>query len=296
MLRMKTIEPFRRSTWAKANPSFAIMPALEKAVRREAQDAKTDPSLLAGFRALRLNLGTSDTIQSTLLDAGTWERAEGEAEHAGAFVLGIDLGGTASLSAASGFWPESGCLEAFGCFGTEPDLGKRGTLDGVGRLYLEMYRRGELILEGGRLADVGALLREVLERWGRPAAVVCDRWRIAELADALDRESFPSAALLARGQGFRDGGADVLAFRQAVLGGRVTPRRSLLMRAAMSEARVAGDAAGNFKLTKVGAGTGKRSRGRDDAAAASILAVAAGEREAARAPRRTTRGVYLGTI
>ena len=98
------------------------MPALEKAVRREAQDAKTDPSLLQGFRALRLNLGTSDTIQSTLLDAGTWERAEGEAEHAGAFVLGIDLGGTASLSAASGFWPESGCLEAFGCFGTEPDL------------------------------------------------------------------------------------------------------------------------------------------------------------------------------
>ena len=48
------------------------MPALEKRIRKEAAVAKRDSSLLAGFKALRLNMGTSDTEQSTLLDAGTW--------------------------------------------------------------------------------------------------------------------------------------------------------------------------------------------------------------------------------
>ena len=270
--------PFHRRTWLRANPSLPIMPALDKRIRQEAEDAKRDPSLLAAFKALRLNLGIDDTLQSTLLDAGTWERVEGEAERSGPFVLGIDLGGASSMSAAAAYWPESTAFDVFGCFPNSPDLRQRGLSDGCGRLYMDMFARGELILAGGRVADVGAVLAEVLTRWGMPAAIVADRWRIPELRDALDAARFPAAALVERGMGYRDGGIDVADFRRAVLRGRVTPTRSLLMRSAMGEARVTMDTAANAKIAKYGAG--KRSRGRDDAACAGMLADCRG-----RAPR-----------
>ena len=285
--------PFRRRTWLRANPSLPIMPALEKRIRQEAEDARRDPSMLAGFRALRLNLGIADTLQATLLDAGVWQGVEGEAERRGPFVLGVDLGGSASMSAAAAYWPVSGRLDAFGCFPREPDLRERGLRDGCGRLYLDMLRRDELAIAGGRVADVAGLLAEVVKRWGAPAAIACDRWRVNELRDALDAARFPRCPLIERGQGFRDGGEDVNDFRTATLRGRVIPHRSLLMRSAMGEARVAMDAAGNAKLMKFGAG--KRSRGRDDAAAAAILAVAIGERRARTAPRpRTLRSAVVG--
>ena len=71
-----------------------------------------------------------------------------------------------------------------------------------------------------------------------------DRWREAELRDHLEAISFPMAALAVRGQGFKDGGEDVRAFRKAILEGRVTPKKSLLFRSAMSEARVVTDSGG----------------------------------------------------
>ena len=57
--------------------------------------------------------------------------------------------------------------------------------------------------------------------------------------------------LIERGQGFRDGGEDVNDFRTATLRGRVVPLRSLLMRSAMGEARIAMDAAGNSETDEV---------------------------------------------
>ena len=72
------------------------------------------------------------------------------------------------------------------------------------------------------------------------------------------------------------------AFRRSCLTGRVTPAVSLLLRAAMRESVTVSDPAGNEKLAKRGEG-GRRSRARDDAAAAAILAVAVGSRRPERA-------------
>ena len=57
---------------------------------------------------------------------------------------------------------------------------------GVGGLYVECHRRGELLTLGQRSSDVSALLRVALDRFGRPSRVVADRWREAELWDALE--------------------------------------------------------------------------------------------------------------
>ena len=153
-------------------------------------------------------------------------------------MLGIDLGTNAAMSAASAYF-KSGELEAVACFPELPSLAERGLGDGVGDLYQRMARRGELFQAGRRVSDVPALLREVLDRWGRPVAVVCDRWRVAELRQALEGAAFPVAAMVERGMGFRDGGQDVRDFRAAVLGDRVRPSQSLLLRSALAEAREA---------------------------------------------------------
>ena len=271
--------PFRKTTWRKANPGLNRLPDLEKVIREEASRARESPTALAHFRALRLNMGVPDTVENVLVEADVWLAAECEPappSETAPYVLGIDLGTSAAMSAAAAYWPDSYYLEAFAVFPENPDLVTRGRNDGVGRLYADCATLGQIIQAGDQVSDVGELLSTAAARWGYPAAIVCDRWREAELRQALHTSGFPLCDLIVRGMGFQDGGADVREFRRAVLDKQVTPARSLLMRSAMSGARVTTDAAGNSKLAK--GGQGKRLRARDDAAAAAILAVAHGRR------------------
>lgn len=280
--------PFLLSTIRRANPSMDHLPSLKAELLEEREIAKTDPASFASWRALRLNAGTSDVQESYLLDAGTWERIEGEAGIEGRPAWGIDLGTSNAMSCVAAWWP-SGRLEVVGAFPAEPSLLERGVRDGVGRAYAMMHSRDELIIAGEHAVDVPTLLREALERFGAPKAISCDRWREAELREALKAAGIPMTALELRGMGFKDGGEDVERFRRAVGEGKVTPWPSLLLTSAMSEARTLIDPAGNSKLCK-GAEGGRRRRAKDDAAAAGILAVAAGTRREAKGG-----GVYLGS-
>ena len=174
-------------------------------------------------------------------------------------------------------------------FPSAPTLAARGLKDGVGDLYQQMARRGELVTLGGRVVPLSDFVRVVRDRFGVPAAVVADRWREGELRDALDAAGLPRCGFLLRGQGYKDGAEDVRAFRTACLTHQVKPAKSLLLRAAMREATVIADPAGNEKLSKASEG-GRRFRAKDDAAAAAILAVSAGVRHERPRPAR----VYLG--
>ena len=265
------------------------MPDLLDAIRRESAKAKRDPAVLASFEALRLNLGTSDIMRSVLLGLDTWLAIEGEAPAEGGCVWGIDLGTSAAQSAIAAFWPDTGRLECMAAFPTEPSLEERGLRDGVGKLYDSCYRRGELIQVGGAAVSVVELVQAAHERYGAPFAVASDRWREAELRDALKAAGLPLAKLELRGQGFRDGAEDVRAFVRWCLEGKVTPLPSMLLASAVGEARTVADQAGNAKLAK-GVEGGRRLRARDDAAAAGILAVALASRQ----PKRRRVGRSLG--
>ena len=273
--------PFQRRTWKRANPGLDLQPDLLIALKQEAGRAKRDPQQLASFKALRLNMGVADSVEALVLDSGVWESIETSTPlPVGPYVLGLDLGQNAAMSAAAAYWPTSAYLDSFAVFPENPSLPERGQSDGVGSLYERCEERGELILAGERVSDVRALLNEVLERWGTPVAIVCDSWRRAELIGHLEAVGFPVAAeLVCRRQGFQDGAEDLRAFRTACLDGSVAPRVSLLLRAAMTSARTTSDSAGNVKLAK---GTEGRRRGsRDDAVSAAILAVSEGRRRAA---------------
>ena len=280
--------PFQRKTWKKANPGLDYLPDLEATIRREAAAAKRDPARLASFRALRLNQGVSDTVRQVLLPAEVWREIEGDADRIGPCYWGVDLGTSAAQSAVAAYWPDTGRLECLAAFPSLPTLAERGQADGVGPLYTECARRGELLTLGENAADVGGLLVAALDRFGAPRRVASDRWREAELKDALKGTGIGAGRLDLRGQGFKDGGEDVRLFTRACLEGRVTPVPGLLLASAMGDARTLIDPAGNAKLAK-GTEGGRRLRARDDAAAAGVLAVGLAERQ----PKRRA-GVYIG--
>ena len=98
-------DPFDETEWHAANPSLAFMPELLATYREEAEDAQADPSLLPGFKALRLNAGGSDVEISLLIPAEVWQRCEVDLlpQAAGPAVWGVDLsGGDAMRRRATG--------------------------------------------------------------------------------------------------------------------------------------------------------------------------------------------------
>ncbi|MDE0190752.1 MAG: terminase large subunit [Gammaproteobacteria bacterium] len=270
-------DPFGLDAIRAANPSYDALPSLREQLAAEAEDAKRDPGSFAAWKALRLNLGVADTVEQVILTADVWQAAEGEAEASGPMVWGVDLGTSAAMSACASYWPQTGRLDAFAVFPAHPGLEERGLSDGVGRLYLDMAARGELMIAGERVSDIAKMLGIARARWGGdPESVVCDAWRIAELEESLD-DCRIMCGIVDRRQGFHDGAEDLRMFSRAVLARRARPVESLLLRAAISEARAVYDSAGNAKLAK-GKEGGRRALHRDDALAAAILAVAEGDR------------------
>ena len=278
--------PFAVRTWRKANPGLdAGLPDIE-VIRAEARLAKRDPAELATFRALRLNQGTSEVESQMLIDALAWRAVETDTlpPREGPVAFGIDMGGTAAFSGCAGYWPRTGRLEGFVSCGTDPALSERALTDGVSGVYEAMRDAGELIQLGGRVVPVGPFLAEAVRRFGMPQAIAADRWRAGELEDGVAEARLSLPEPTWRGQGWRDGAEDVRAFRAAVLENRVAAPVSLAMRAAFAEAQTVSDASANEKLAKAGEGM-KRRRGRDDLAAAIVLAVAEGTRREANKPR-----------
>ena len=95
---------------------------------------------------------------------------------------------------------------------------------------------------------------------------------------ALDAAGLSNVPIILRGMGFRDGGDDMRRFRRAAVEGKIRTPVSLLMRSAIAGAVVISDPAGNSKLAKARDTSERRDHHRDDALAATILAVAEGIR------------------
>jgi len=245
-------------------------------------------SSLNSFRLYNRNERVSGETRDLLVTVDEWLSCEVSdlPPREGQAILGIDLGGSASMTAAAFYWPETGRLECLGTFPSSPSLLDRGISDGVGNRYVEMRDRGELTVLGDKTVPVAAWLIEAMRHieGEAVAAIVMDRYKQSELGEALDRAGI-RAPLCWRGQGFRDGGEDCERFRRAVFDGKVRARPSLLLRSAFADAVCLRDPANNLKLAKA------RSTGRIDAAAAAVLAVAEGARFAGR-PKARPRVVW----
>ena len=242
-------------------------------------------SALTSFRLYNRNERVSGEARDVLLHLDQWLAAETPElpERSGQVAVGLDLGGSASMTAAAAYWPDTGRLETWGWFPGLPSLLTRGQADGVAGRYVEMADRGELAQLGEATVPVAAWVAEVMRRLeGESVAAICaDRFKSAELSEAF-RAAGVAAPIVWRGFGWKDGAEDIDRFRRAVFDGQVHAAPSLLMRAALSDAVLLRDPAGNSKLAK------GRSTGRIDPAAAAVLAVAEGARMRAR-PRNRAR-------
>ena len=244
-------------------------------------------SALSSFRNLNRNERVSTEDRSVLVTVDEWLSAEVDPDalppREGPCILGVDLGGSRSMSAAAFYWPDTGRLEAIGTFPAVPSLADRGAADGVSGRYVEMQERGELSVMGDATVPPGAWLAEIVRQLDgiQPACIVGDRFRHAEFIEAMEKAGL-RVPFIWRGFGWKDGSEDIERFRRALFDGEVKVSPSLLLRSAFSDAIVLLDPANNAKLAKA------RSLGRIDAAAAALLAVAQGQRMKA-APTRKAR-------
>jgi phage terminase large subunit-like protein len=240
---------------------------------------------LASFELFHLNKRVSDETRSVLIEVSRWLSCEATElpPREGPLVCGIDLGGSASMSAWANFWPQTGRLEAYGAFASKPSLLDRGRADGVSGRYQDMQQRGELITMGASVVPVSEFVAAMLAKLDRYpiSTIVCDRFRQAEFVDALTKANVRAAPTF-RGMGFKDGSEDCEAFRAAVFDGKVKAQPSLLLRSAFADAITISDVAGNAKIAK------GRSHGRIDPACAAVLAIAEGIRRHSR-PVRAAR-------
>ena len=268
-----------------ANPGaeFGIGASLDRLVQEAQRAIARGGSSLTSFRLYNRNERISGETRDQLLTVDEWMACEVSElpPREGQVIIGIDLGGSASMTAAAYYWPETGRLECHGTFPSWPSLLDRGQSDAVGDRYVQMFDRGELTVMGEKTVPVAPWLVEVIKHVeGQPIAAICmDRYKQSELGEALGRAGI-RAPQVWRGQGFRDGGEDCERFRRSAFDGRVRAQPSLLLRSAFADAVCLRDPANNLKLAKA------RSNGRIDAAAASVLAVAEGARISGRSKAR----------
>ncbi|WP_439525881.1 terminase large subunit domain-containing protein [Roseovarius mucosus] len=248
-------------------------------------------SALSSFRNLNRNERVSSEDRSVLVTVDEWMSAEVAPDDLpardGPCILGIDLGGSRSMSAAAFYWPDTGRLEALGTFPTFPSLADRGAADGVSDRYVQMNERGELSVMGENTVPPGRWLAEIVRQLDgiQPVCIVGDRFRHAEFVEAMQGAGLSRVPFIWRGFAWKDGSEDIERFRRALFDGEVKATPSMLLRFAFADAITLVDPAGNHKLAKA------RSLGRIDAAAATVLAVAQGARMKA-SPQKKARAQW----
>ena len=259
----------------RCNPLTAIAAQFRAKLLSERDQARRDSRLKARFLSYRLNVPTADSAR-VLLTVADWRGvcARPVPEPEGRPVVGVDLGGGRAWSAAVAVWPSGRC-EAVALAPGEPSILDQERRDRVPReTYSRLVASGRLAVDEGLRVPRPAALVERVMAW-RPAALVCDRFRLPELLDATGGR----VRVLPRVSRWSDAAADVRALRRMALDGPLACEAASrgLVAASLSAATVASDDQGSTRLVK----RGTNNTARDDVAAALTLAAGAWSRRPA---------------
>ena len=263
-------------TIRRCNPLVSISAPFRRKLLEERDDARRDARLKARFLSYRLNIPSGDE-STMLLTVDDWQRVTGREVPArdGAPIVGIDLGGGRAFSAAVGLWP-SGRVEALAVAPGVPGIDAQEKRDRVpAGTYRRLVDGGALtVAEGLRVQPPAALYRAVTAAWGRPARVLCDRFRLPELRDAIGAGGPPVVPRIAR---WSEASEDIRAVRKLAADGPLAcaPGSRALLTASLAAAMVKNDDQGSVRMIK----RGTHNTGRDDVAAALVLACGSLARE-----------------
>ena len=249
------------------NPLARISPELRRKLRIERDRALSDPRLKAHFLSYRLNLPTGDE-STRLLTVADYELALArvEALPVGRPVVGVDLGAGRAWSAAVALW-RSGRCEAMAVAPGIPSIRDQEKRDKVSAgTYARLVGDGLEIAEGLRVPPPAQLVDLIFNRWGPPARIICDRFKVSDLQDAVRGRCIVEPRVTR----WSESTADIEALRKMAQDGplAVAAGSDRLLRTALTMAMVKNDDAANCRLAK----RGFRNAARDDAAAALMLA------------------------
>ena len=234
------------AAWRAANPALGSIKSLGY-MRDMSRRAQASPSEQRSFAVFELNLpGRPDVEKIVALDLFRTCSNAVKPERTGPCYVGFDLGGSASMTAACSFWPDTGRLDCWGAFGDTPDPGARGESDGVGDRYIRMAERGELVMFAGRVTPVAEFLERIAAELSSENVVLAasDRYRQAEAIDAFAKSGVAwPMEWRAVGSGAH-GSADVRAFQKSVEGGTLRPGDSLILESAIAESQIRYDGNG----------------------------------------------------
>ena len=182
-------------------------------------------------------------------------------------IVGVDLGQNRSWTAAVAIW-ETGRIEAMAIAPGIPDLEEQEKRDTVPRgTYQKLNDMGVLdVADGLRVPEPAHLWEDIKSRWGLPAAVVCDRFRLPLLQDAVQGACYIDPRITR----WSDAVFDVRTLQKGFKDGPFSVEESSrpLLIASLAAAFVKNDDQGNTRLAK----RNSDQKARDDVAAALTLA------------------------
>ena len=264
-------------TWPvirRSNPLVEIDAGFRKKLLAERDAARIDSRLKARFLSYRLNIPSADD-STVLLTVQDWRRVtEREVpDREGRPFVGVDLGGGRAWSAAVAWWP-SGRVECLGLTPGIPDIEAQEKRDRQpAGTYARLVESGHLrIADGLRVQPPKLLWEAIRETWGKPKLIICDRFRLPDMQDAVGN----GAKIEARVTQWSEASADIRALRRYALDGPLSVERESrrMLAVSLERAQVQCDLAGNFRLVK----RGTNNTGRDDCASALTLVCGAVDR------------------
>ena len=260
----------------KCNPVAAINPFLRRALEREHKVALASDRAARTFKQYRLNIPGDPLETQPLITTAEWARvcARSVPGIEGAPIVGLDLGGTRSWSAAAAIWP-SGRIEAWALAPGVPSLSQQEREDHVHEgTYSELVRSGGLAVDVGRAVPGIERLLSRVWAWN-PSAIVCDNYRAPELHQAVGGR----VRIIERARSGGESTSNIQSLRSRLLDSEagVSESSRALLGAAWGQTNLVVGPDGLAKVTKL-----DERRSRDDAAAALLLA--AGEKARRPAP------------
>ena len=260
----------------RVNPVAAINPFMRRALEREHKVALGSDRAARTFRMYRLNLPGDPVDTQPLITTAEWARvcARAVPDCEGSPIVGLDLGGTRSWSAASAIWP-SGRIEAWALAPGVPTLSEQEREDHVHEgTYAELVRSEGLAVDVGRAVPGIERLLSRIWAWA-PLAIVCDNYRAPELHQAVGGR----VRIIERARSGGEATSNIQSLRSLLLDTEagVSESSRALLGAAWGQTNLVVGPDGLAKVTKL-----DERRSRDDAAAALLLA--AGEQARRPAP------------
>lgn len=251
--------------WALANPALGDFRSLEE-MREFAERARRMPTLRSTFENLYLNRRVA--AEERWIPKAEWDACAGDisdAEISGLCFGGLDLASVSDLNSFDLFWPASGALLSWSWCPKDRIL-ERSEKDRVP--YDVWARQGWIELTNGRAADKRAIALRIGELCAlyKPKVVGFDKFGMPELVRILGEEGIELPLKEVR-QGFLSLSVGTKEFEGRVLNRALRHNRNPVLTWALSNVRIARDAAGNIKPDK------ERSREKIDPVVAGVMAV-----------------------